>query len=234
MRVLLNGATVLAETEGPSYYALQIQTQFDLVVGDYIEIQVYASTAQTLTPIAAQPAAAWIGRIGDAAFGGPIKFAEVGPLAAPQPTATLPVSGSLPQNYRHARIKWQARCDNASAQTVGVQFNGDTGANYEFGLVETSGTIQASGTGQTSVRVGIVPGTGAAAGRVSGGFIDIENYSDTTFFTTLNAMCQRGDSLVGEYDSGNWLSTAAVTSITIMLSAGNFIAGSVFTLYLEP
>ncbi len=57
-----------------------------------------------------------------------------------------------------------------------------------------------------------------------------QNYSNTTTYKTVLSRCSNptGGTLAV---AGLWRSTAAITSITLTPTAGNWLSGSTFTLY---
>jgi hypothetical protein len=176
---------------------------------------------------------------------GPVKYAEV-VLSSAQASVRLPVSGSLPLTYRNIRVTWQARGDNVgSFVRVDLRFNGDTGANYDNRLLQwyqSSGgsTDNSVSAATTSIQqVGGMPGTTPPSGDSGTGEILVPNYSGTTFRKhthASNGLSESDSSPTNaemEISAGRWRSTAAITSVTLLPSAGNFITGSTFALYLE-
>jgi hypothetical protein len=170
-------------------------------------------------------------------------------LVAAAASVRFPTSGSLPQNYRHIRLRWQARSDAVAVNTqLTMQFNGDTAANYDREQTYFQGTANppsnVSGAlesmAQTTLQVGEFSAASAPAGATGAGAVDILNYAGTTFRKDVLARSylKKGDTagasnLTLEDWVGEWRSTAAITSIVLSPAAGNFVAGSVFTLFLE-
>lgn len=142
------------------------------------------------------------------------------------------ISGS----YRNLYVTIMAR-SSASPTTVNVQFNGDTGSNYSFqGMFSqnTSTPGSYSAASGTSFGMNSIPGSAAPAGQAGSIVFYVLNYAGTTFWKNVIANGYRSDgSSVFQIDTagGSWHNTAALTSITLTSGSGNFIAGSVFTLY---
>ena len=153
------------------------------------------------------------------------------------PAATVTFS-SIPGTFTNLRLVATLRSDTALATTSSaIQFNGDTGANYDLTyLLGSNATVStSSSTGNTSAFSSNIPaasGTANVAGAVTW---EVFNYAGTTFDKTTNVvgyLPQASTSTQQIITSGNvWLSTAAITSMTVLCGAGNFVAGSTFTLY---
>ena len=154
------------------------------------------------------------------------------------PTGTSTSFSSL-GSYRHLRIEYSARGDQAATSTlVGITFNGDTGANYDRQVMNGAATTVTAGEAlaATSAQAIVVSAASAASGNVGVGTIEILDYRGTTF--------HKGGTVTLGYKTSNstggfnvrtstfaWRSTSAITSITLTLASGNFVTGSKFTLY---
>ena len=153
-------------------------------------------------------------------------------------TASVTFS-SIPTDYAHLVLWWQARGENASTSVaLLLRFNGDTGANYDhsFNQVANSANAATTATAQTSMRLGTFAGASAAAGLSGGGVISIPNYAGTSFQKEVTQTCKLrigtgAADVIAETGGGDWRSTSAVTSITLLPSATNFAANSLFILY---
>ena len=131
--------------------------------------------------------------------------------------------------------------DSALTQNLLVQFNGDTGSNYDYEYHygnAASGTDVVAGTdATTSILVPFLIGATAPANSAAAIRLEFPGYAQTTFKKTLNAQAgaQSGTSAGSFYTStstGFWRSTAAITAIKLFENGGgNFVTGSVFTLY---
>ena len=144
--------------------------------------------------------------------------------------ASVTFSG-IAGTFTDLMISMNARGDAAAGNiNVGIQVNGDAGTNYDDGNFLSSGTF--SNTGQTQAILCIVTAATATANFSSGCEIRLYNYARTTFFKPLQGISSGFVSAPNEgLSAGLWKSTAAITSVTILPSSGNFITGSTFTLW---
>lgn len=146
---------------------------------------------------------------------------------------------SLTQIYDDLLLVVNARGDTAATNAImSLRFNADTGANYDFEDAHWfgSGTAFAQTAAATSMLIGYIPAATAPANYA--GMLDarIGGYSKTAFAkavdTDFGAIIGTGSNAMGGGKAtGMWRNTAAITSLTMLLSAGNFAAGSSFTLY---
>ena len=162
-------------------------------------------------------------------------------------TATVTFS-SIPQTFRNLVLKVTAR-DSATVtgnSDAYLQFNGDTGGNYQYSFIEGTGTGSPSiGQGfsqsQPIVFATVSNGAGNTAQFAGSSTITIYDYARTAWVKNVLAQCV----LTIAFNSSGaahvftlnmlWGSTAAITSIVtgICGSGSVFMAGSVFTLYGE-
>lgn len=152
---------------------------------------------------------------------------------------------SIPSTY----VSLQLRClirDTSTASNssgaIGLQLNGDTSANYPVHYLQGDGSSATAyganaAFGQTQIDIQ------AAGARWTSGtttcnvaIIDIQDYASTTRNKTVryfagvdnNTGTTAGKVAVG---SGLWLSTSAVTSLTLLPYATAFASNTVFSLY---
>lgn len=136
-------------------------------------------------------------------------------------------------------VTWQARSDNASPATfMMLQFNGDTGNDYLWQIMQanvasTSGTAN-SGALTSAIEIGTMTAAQATANFFSAGEFVITNPLSTTAYKSCSghatSIVTATNSYTGTY-GGLWQSTAAITSITLKPQAGNFVAGTMVTIY---
>ena len=144
--------------------------------------------------------------------------------------STITFAG-IPGTYKHLSIVGQAHGDAALNNVqLDLQFNGDTGANYQS--VGSNGRLH----GTTNLDIAIlVAASGGAVPYASAVEIQIPNYANTAFYK--NALGRSEWSVnsgtIGDNwgQGGLWTNTAAITDIRLLLSSGNFDIGSTFTLY---
>jgi hypothetical protein len=151
---------------------------------------------------------------------------------------------SIPSTYTHLQIRGNLRASNGSVNgiTVNMRFNYDTGSNYSWHLLGAyQGASAAMDIGASSnanaMNVGAMPNSGLMSNLYSGSIIDILDYTDINKYKTVRSL--QGYDFNGSttgysylsFLSGNWRSTNAVTSITLLPASDNFAQYSQFALY---
>jgi hypothetical protein len=168
------------------------------------------------------------------------------PAATPQITF-LNTSNSgtnlLPTGFRHLAIDLYARGDTAATNTsVFLRVNNISTATYDQEYLQANITT-ASATenlGQTSILVAVMPAATATANYFSQSDIRIKHYNGTVGNKLVTAECTHSqvDTSGGQYRlslGGKWRTAGvAVTRIDLIPNAGNFVPGSLFTLYGIP
>lgn len=146
---------------------------------------------------------------------------------------------SIPGTYAHLKVILQGR-GSVSADTTDIHltFNNDTGANYDVELINAANTTI---TGSNVVAgaqnyVGQIPGATAPANHAGSLEITIPNYAATVFYKTyLSAagamITSAAGGLQNRWGHGQWRNTAPITRVTLTAGSGNFIVGSMATLY---
>jgi hypothetical protein len=150
-------------------------------------------------------------------------------------TATFSSLGA----YTHLEIRYSIRgTEVATSSALGLQFNGDTGANYDTQLNRGQNTTLtgAQVIAGTSIVIGQVSAASAPSGLVGGGTIVIHDYRGTTFHKSCMSMdtfkqANASGGIFMDLRGGAWRSTSAITSVTLGLGAGNYVAGSKISLY---
>jgi hypothetical protein len=156
-------------------------------------------------------------------------------------SATISFSG-ISQNWAHLRMVMYLRGDTAAASTnVNLQFNGDTGSNYDNQYIRGSAaaTSAVEAFAQTAALVGSMPCASAGANLFSAVTADIPFYSQSTNNKTMSSQWARktgtsSGSLELISVASFWRSSSAITQIVLFGSAGNFDTGSRVTLYGMP
>ena len=145
----------------------------------------------------------------------------------------------IPDTFRHLRLVAQLRCDKAAANAeVRVRFNGDTAAVYDWEHNFGAGVVEdSSGAAAVAfILAGYTTAASAAAGQAGLLDVAIPNYRGTTFEKRLlgnNAYfagTTAADHTV-QTVTGRRRTVDAVERITVFPDTGNWIAGSVLSLY---
>jgi hypothetical protein len=146
---------------------------------------------------------------------------------------------SIASTWKHLQIRWIARENTGSVSTpdenIRIRFNSDTGSNYSLHRLNGNGsTVYADGyANQTDVVATGFSGNGATASIYGAGVIDILDYANTNKYKTIRALSgvdQNGSGSIW-FNSGNWRSTSAITSIELRESTNGFKQYSQFALY---
>jgi hypothetical protein len=152
-------------------------------------------------------------------------------------TSTASVSfSSIVGTYKHLQIRFTARSvDNGTFPDLKIRLNSDTGTNYSYHRLRGygSGVDSGSWTSTDHIRWGAASKTSTTTNSFYAGIADILDYASTTKNTTTRFL---GGHTADGYDdirleSGLWINTAAVSSILLFPSSGNFAANSRFSLY---
>jgi hypothetical protein len=157
-------------------------------------------------------------------------------LTSSQASVTFSSLDTLAAGYQHLQIRMTARSTrNATSSDFDFRFNGDSGTNYTWHYMRGSGSaMESAGTGGLDSVRGYQTLTGATntSGSFAATVIDILDPFETTKNTTIRFFTGFTGSLNRVLlESGVWLNTDAVTSITLDEYYGsNFAAGSRFTL----
>jgi hypothetical protein len=116
-------------------------------------------------------------------------------------------------------------------QSVGMQFNSDSGSNYSSTEMWGNGSTTSSArlTNATFIRA-VGRGIGTDTTLIDTGFVNIQNYSNTT--TNKTILIRSGVSGGTIASVGLWRNTSPITSVTFFGEGpSNIIQGSTFTLY---
>lgn len=145
---------------------------------------------------------------------------------------------SISSSYRDLKVHVRGRGTTAATDVeIRLQFNGDTGNNYSTGSVLTgTGVIASNSINTSAITAGFIPastGLADAAGLIE---VLIGDYRGTTFFkATTGRATDPKDNVGGNFLiwilSGMWKSTSAINSVKVYPSAGNFVDGTVVSLY---
>ncbi|KAF1698364.1 hypothetical protein CSC62_05505 [Pseudoxanthomonas jiangsuensis] len=143
---------------------------------------------------------------------------------------------SIPATYRHLELRILGRGTASAVEAnSAIRFNGDSGNNYDS-IRENRFGAGASGVAVSRIDAFSLAAANAPAGTASPVTICIPDYRGTTFHKSMTALSsiKQANATANEFmqtGSGYWRNTAAITQIDIALSAGNWVDGSVVSLY---
>jgi hypothetical protein len=108
-----------------------------------------------------------------------------------------------------------------------IRFNSDTASNYSVTRLYGNGSVAANS--RSSNQSEIVAGDFNTTSNTTT-IIQINNYSNSTTYKTALIRSGYAASIVFA-NVGLWRNTAAITSVTMFTSPGNFSTGCTFTIY---
>jgi hypothetical protein len=152
------------------------------------------------------------------------------------PGATSVTFSSIPSTYTHLQIRGIANNgETGGYNNQSMRFNGDTSTAYAVHRVAGDGSNAVSGAQTSSTQINDVFRIPPTSSGYFGAFIiDILDYTSTNKTKTVRVFTggdSNGSGWIGLH-SGLWYATpAAITSITINSSVGNFGTYSSFALY---
>jgi hypothetical protein len=178
-----------------------------------------------------------LGLLSQGGVAAPSSFELISTTTLGSSTASVTFS-SIASTYSHLQIRAAARSDrNFGVDNIGLRFNSDSGSNYNTHFLFNNGsTITSTDLGINSwIYSARLPDAAVTASSFGAAIIDVLDYKATTKNKTIRSIF--GSSTTGSYPwngmhSGVWLSTTAITSLTLLPVTGpNFITGSRFSLY---
>ena len=151
---------------------------------------------------------------------------------------------SIPQTYTNLMILGSVRVTTGSGGTgLSIRFNSDSGSNYNTLIYQfersgsSSGTTDLIGSASANKMYSdVAPDSAYSANVFNASIMDIPNYSSTSEYKHLisQAMSPFTTGLTSYqwHFTNGWMSTAAITTITISTNSGQSISGgSSYSLY---
>ena len=190
------------------------------------------TSGNVLTSNGPGAAPSWQPASGGGGGGALTKIAQV--VVSGSSTTSITFS-SIPGTYTTLKLIGYGVSSAVADDGVGVQFNGDTGANYDYSAYFNNGSSIGAFVSSAGTSGGMIFGgtSGSRAAQVS---LEIASYASTSFYKTYHGVGTiwsiSNGSMKESTINGDWKNTAAITSIKLFLSSsGHFVAGTVFTLY---
>jgi hypothetical protein len=144
---------------------------------------------------------------------------------------------SIPSTYTHLQLRVISRGTASANDAYFARFNSDSGGNYYqihvlYGNGSAAGAF-ASGTSSTLMQPADIVGSSSTANSFAANVTDILDYSNTNKYKTVRTLYgfdTNGAGVVA-LNSNLWMSTSAITSITLTTGSGSFATNSHFALY---
>jgi len=132
-------------------------------------------------------------------------------------------------------LRLSIKAQHSAGNTLGIGFNGDTGANFSWTNLQGTGTASGTSGGNSNFNTffAISGATGSPTSPNWGSYlVDIFSYGNSQYKTSL---CATSEDYNGSGEAyrvvGLWRSTAAITSISITTNGGTYQTGTTATLY---
>jgi hypothetical protein len=148
--------------------------------------------------------------------------------------ATSLTFSDIPSGYQHLQLRLTLLANTASgggAQYGYLRFNSDSGNNYAWHNMYGSGSAVFTENGTSGNRIQLIYTDSAT--YVSAGVVDILDYGSTSKNKTVRRFTGRDFNGSGYIDigSGLWMSTNAVTSLSVTAATNSFGQYSTAALY---
>lgn len=169
-------------------------------------------------------------------------------LSSYESIATTNISGtntltfsSIPSTFKHLQIRGWARTSNFVQVdgAVTLRANADTGSNYTRHSLYGNGTSPVASGSASTTSIDIhsqIPGDAALASTYGVMIVDILDYGSTSKNKTVKSYWGADTNTASTnwrvgINSGVWMSTSAITSISIIFPSNPYGADNSFALY---
>jgi hypothetical protein len=155
-------------------------------------------------------------------------------------SATTLTFTSIPSTYKHLQIRGISKNSGtgSAASTFTAIFNSDNSANYAWHYIDANGTAATASGGASDTAITLRRGSSTNNASYTNMFgsiiIDVHDYASTTKNKTVRYIAgtdYNNTSGALALGSNLWMSTNAITSITLTSGSGNWVAGTTFALY---
>lgn len=176
---------------------------------------------------------------GGAAAGAPNSYESIATTTVGSGGAADVTFSSIPSTYTHLQVRGISRSTyNGAAnenQFLYMQFNSDTGANYDaHRLIGNGSSASASASNNRNQMIpNWITTLNSTASVFGGSVIDILDYLNTNKYKTVRSIGGVDDNVSGAvvYYSNLWRSTSAITTIKLYPETNNFSQYTQFALY---
>jgi hypothetical protein len=141
------------------------------------------------------------------------------------------VLSSISGSYKNLHLEWTGVYNDTQYPAILVRFNADTGNNYDYGATggQNTNTGDFNNVGsQSNFEIGSGTQNTGASEKASG-VLDVFNYAQSTNPVGFagNSRVKQDVNWKSRFVTGQYRGSAAITSITILTSGGNFSGGTV-------
>lgn len=138
---------------------------------------------------------------------------------------------SIPSTYTDLRLIF--RPITPATRDVRIRFNGDTGTNYSRTDIYGDNNAVAGTQNVTNANHWRINATSGATPNLSFYAVDLFSYANSKYKTGLAASNESTDTSPAYilYSVGLWRSTSAINQIVIFPDTGNWLTGTMATLY---
>lgn len=138
---------------------------------------------------------------------------------------------SIPATYTDLRLVWVGR-STVDIVSLRMRFNSDSSTLYSNTILYGDGSAAASTRNSNRAQIDMPPIGGVSTTVPTFVTSDIFSYAGSTFKTVLTTGSDdRNGSGYVSREVDLYRSTTAISSITLLLSSGNFATGTTATLY---
>ena len=134
---------------------------------------------------------------------------------------------SIPSTYTHLQVRLMVRSDRSAvvADSLQLQFNSDTGSNYDDHYLTGDGATASASADTTVTNIGLyrIAGAGATSSVFGVSVIDVLDYKNTNKYKTIRALTGIDNNGSGRISlgSGLWRSTSAISSLKLFPNSGS-------------
>jgi hypothetical protein len=152
-------------------------------------------------------------------------------------SATSITFGTIPSSYRHLELVFFGAFSGATDAQLGIRINGDTSTTV-YRTKSLYSNIDNSQSGNSYAFIGVISSPSSTVGArlnvASPASVIFFNYNDTTYhkIALANSMYLRSDLYPQQVSTGiQYNSASAITSVSLVGSAGGFSTNSYAALY---
>ena len=137
---------------------------------------------------------------------------------------------SIPGTYAHLQLRGTVNV--TSDVDIALRFNSDSGSNYSEHYLYGNGTSAVAGGGSSLTKVSTFYAYDSSTDTVAmaPGVFDILDYANTNKYKTIRGLTGPADKNLFVFRSSLWMSTSAITSITLT-TTGTIRQNSSIALY---